>query len=131
MDSDLAAVARRVLAGSAVAVASAATAFPSGGPLAVELADVAAAVEAGADEMDMVIDRATLLTGRYARERPPEGGPETGELAALDNVARASLAGHAGQGRLHQDLDRQALLVAGSQAACLTLACASVTCALR
>jgi hypothetical protein len=56
----------------------------------------------------------TLLTGRYARERPPEGGPETGELAALDNVARAYLAGHAGQGRLHQDLDRQALFRIGA-----------------
>jgi deoxyribose-phosphate aldolase len=58
-------VARRELAGStvaavaAVAVASVVTAFPSGrAPPTIKLADVAAAVEAGVHEMDIVIDRA-------------------------------------------------------------------------
>ncbi|HEV2375413.1 MAG TPA: deoxyribose-phosphate aldolase [Streptosporangiaceae bacterium] len=101
---DLVAVARRELTGSTVAVASVATAFPSGrAPLAVKLADVAAAVDAGADEVDMVIDRGAFLTGRYAQVyeevravREACGRAhlkvilETGELATLDNVARAS-----------------------------------------
>src|SRR6516165_11200066 len=52
---DLVAVARAGVAGSTVAVASVATAFPSGrASLAVKLADVADAVDAGADEVDMV-----------------------------------------------------------------------------
>ena len=58
-------VARRALRGTAVKVASVATAFPSGqAPLEVKLADVRAAVDAGADEIDMVIDRGAFLSGR-------------------------------------------------------------------
>jgi deoxyribose-phosphate aldolase len=101
---DLAAVAHRELAGSPVAVASVATAFPSGrASLSVKLADVADAVHAGADEVDMVIDRGAFLAGRYGqvyeevravREacRPAHLKVilETGELATLDNVSRAS-----------------------------------------
>ena len=81
-----------------------ATAFPSGrASLAVKLADVADAVAAGADEVDMVIDRGAFLSGRYGqvyeevRAVREACGPahlkvilETGELATLDNVARAS-----------------------------------------
>ncbi len=91
-------------AGGAVAVASVATAFPSGrASLAVKLADVADAVAAGADEVDMVIDRGAFLAGRYGqvyaeiRAVKEACGPahlkvilETGELATLDNVSRAS-----------------------------------------
>ncbi len=101
---DLVTVARQELAGSAVAVASVATAFPSGrASLAVKLADVADAVAAGADEVDMVIDRGAFLAGRYGqvsdeiRAVREACGPahlkvilETAELATLDNVARAS-----------------------------------------
>jgi deoxyribose-phosphate aldolase len=101
---DLVGVARRELAGSPVAVASVATAFPSGrASAAVKLADVADAVSAGADEVDMVIDRGAFLAGRYAEVceevravREACGRArlkvilETGELATLDNVARAS-----------------------------------------
>ena len=101
---DLVAVAREQVAGSPVAVASVATAFPSGrASLPVKLADVADAVAAGADEVDMVIDRGAFLAGRYAqvfeevRAVREACGPahlkvilETGELATLDNVARAS-----------------------------------------
>ncbi|MDR0342311.1 MAG: deoxyribose-phosphate aldolase, partial [Nocardiopsaceae bacterium] len=65
---DLAGLARQELAGSPVAVASVATAFPSGrASLAVKLADVAEAVAGGADEVDMVIDRGAYLAGRYAQ----------------------------------------------------------------
>ena len=67
----LVATARRALAGSGVKVASVATAFPSGqASLAVRLGDVAEAVEAGADEIDMVINRGAFLAGRH-----PPGGP--------------------------------------------------------
>jgi deoxyribose-phosphate aldolase len=101
---DLAAVAAAAVRGSGVAVASVATAFPSGrASLAVKLADVREAVAAGADEVDMVIDRGAFLAGRYGqvfaeiRAVREACAPahlkvilETGELATLDNVARAS-----------------------------------------
>ncbi len=101
---DLVSVAKEAVAGSSVAVASVATAFPSGrASLAVKLADVQDAVSAGADEVDMVIDRGAFLAGRYGqvyaeiRAVREACGPahlkvilETGELATLDNVARAS-----------------------------------------
>jgi deoxyribose-phosphate aldolase len=95
------------MAGGGVAgsgVASVATAFPSGrASLAVKLADVRDAVAAGADEVDMVIDRGAFLAGRYGQVyeevrqvREACGSAhlkvilETGELATLDNVSRAS-----------------------------------------
>jgi deoxyribose-phosphate aldolase len=101
---DLAGLAKAELAGFPVAVASVATAFPSGrASLAVKLADVAEAVTAGADEIDMVIDRGAFLAGRYGqvydevRAVKEACGTahlkvilETAELATLDNVARAS-----------------------------------------
>ncbi len=101
---DLVGLARSELAGSGVAVSSVATAFPSGrASLAVKLADVADAVNAGADEVDMVIDRGAFLAGRYAqvyeevRAVREACGPvhlkvilETGELATLDNTVRAA-----------------------------------------
>ncbi len=61
-------VAKDALRGSGVKVASVATAFPSGqADIAVKLADTAQAVEAGADEIDMVIDRGALLSGKDDR----------------------------------------------------------------
>ena len=101
---DLVREARAGVAGTQIAVASVATAFPSGrASLAVKLADVADAVNAGADEVDMVIDRGAFLSGRYGqvyeevRAVREACGPahlkvilETAELATLDNVARAS-----------------------------------------
>ena len=90
-------------------VAAVATAFPSGrASLAVKLADTREAVAAGADEIDMVIDRGAFLSGRYGlvfeqivavKEacRRPDGSYahlkvilETGELNTYDNVKRAS-----------------------------------------
>jgi deoxyribose-phosphate aldolase len=103
---NLVAVARERLGDrSGVRIASVATAFPSGqSPIEVKLADVRAAVELGADEVDMVIDRGAFLSGRYARVydeivRVKEvAAPahlkvilETGELGTYDNVRRASL----------------------------------------
>ena len=101
---DLVPVAIDALGDSGVRVAAVATAFPSGrAPLDVKLADVRAAVEAGADEIDMVIDRGAFLAGRYLdvhdeiiATRDACGHAhlkvilETGELATYDNVRRAS-----------------------------------------
>jgi deoxyribose-phosphate aldolase len=101
---DLVPVAVAELAGSPVKVASVATAFPSGrASLATKLADVREAVAAGADEIDMVIDRGAFLSGEYLRVyeeivavREACGAAhlkvilETGELSTLDNVRRAS-----------------------------------------
>jgi deoxyribose-phosphate aldolase len=101
---DLVGVAAAGLAGSRVVVASVATAFPSGrASLRTKLADVADAVEAGADEIDMVIDRGAFLAGNYRQVydeivavKAACGDAhlkvilETGELSTLDNVRRAS-----------------------------------------
>ena len=104
---DLVGTAVQTLRGSKVAVASVATAFPSGrASLPTKLADVAEAVAAGATEIDMVIDRGAYLAGRYGqvyeeivavREACGTDGRvhlkvilETGELVTLDNVRRAS-----------------------------------------
>jgi deoxyribose-phosphate aldolase len=106
---DLVGVAKSALAGSTVQVAAVATAFPSGrASMDVKLADTRDAVAAGADEIDMVIDRGAFLTGRYlqvfeeiaaVREacRRPDGTEahlkvifETGELQTYDNVRRVS-----------------------------------------
>ena len=101
---DLVSVAKRALTGSSVKVASVATAFPSGrASLAVKLADVRDAVKAGADEVDMVIDRGAFLSGRYGLvleevqavkqacgEAHLKVILETGELVTYDNVRRAS-----------------------------------------
>jgi deoxyribose-phosphate aldolase len=101
---DMAGVARDALAGSGVHVAAVATAFPSGrASLDVKLADTREAVAAGADEIDMVIDRGAFLAGRYAhvfdeivavREACGDAHLkvilETGELVTYDNVRRAS-----------------------------------------
>ena len=98
------AAAKRALAGSPVQVASVATGFPAGQvPLAVKLDETRRAVAAGADEIDMVIDRGAFLAGELARVydeivRVKEAcGPahlkvilETGELATYDHVRRAS-----------------------------------------
>ena len=106
---DMVAVAKETLGTSGVHVASVATAFPSGrAAMDIKLADTRDAVEAGADEIDMVIDRGAFLSGRYlevydeivaVREAcaRPDGSAahlkvifETGELQTYDNVRRAS-----------------------------------------
>ena len=60
------ATAKQALGASGVHVASVATAFPSGrAAMDVKLADTRDAVAAGADEIDMVIDRGAFLAGHY------------------------------------------------------------------
>ena len=107
---DLVPTAREVV-GDRIHVAAVATAFPSGrASMDVKLIDTKEAVAAGADEIDMVIDRGAFMSGDYAKVydeilavKQACGDAhlkvilETGELKTYDNVRRASwLAMHAG-----------------------------------
>nr|WP_147063039.1 deoxyribose-phosphate aldolase [Knoellia locipacati] len=101
---DMVETAKAALGDSGVKVAAVATAFPSGrASMAVKLADTKDAVKAGADEIDMVIDRGAFLSGDYltvfnqiAAVKQVCGDArlkvimETGELVTYDNVRRAS-----------------------------------------
>ncbi len=109
---ELVETAYEALAGSGVHLASVATGFPSGQyPIDLRLEDVRRAIESGADEIDMVISRGTLLTGDDGRvhdeiravkdvcttTRTPDGTIahlkvilETGELETYDLVRHAS-----------------------------------------
>ena len=100
---DMVATVRDVV-GDRLHVASVATAFPSGrASLDVKLRDTADAVAAGADEIDMVIDRGAFLAGNVRqvfdeivaiKEASASAHLkvilETGELVTYDNVRRAS-----------------------------------------
>jgi deoxyribose-phosphate aldolase len=97
-------LAKSIVGDYGINVASVSTAFPSGqSPLAVKLADTKYAVDHGADEIDMVISRGKFLEGEHAfvfdeiaAIKEVCGAArlkvilETGELATLDNVRRAS-----------------------------------------
>ena len=104
-------LAKSLLKNSKVKVASVSTAFPSGqAPIDVKISDTKFAVDQGADEIDMVISRGKFLAGEFsfvydeiAQIKEVCGKSrlkvilETGELATLDNVRKASdLAIHAG-----------------------------------
>jgi deoxyribose-phosphate aldolase len=96
---------KEALRGSTVKVASVATAFPSGQSFrGIKVAEVREAVAAGADEIDMVIDRGAFLSGDFGTvfdeivEVKEACGAahlkvilETGELETFDNVRRASI----------------------------------------
>src|ERR1700704_5032988 len=61
-------IAKKFLEPSSVKVASVATAFPAGlMPAKLKLREVRSAVRDGADEIDMVINRARFLAGEYER----------------------------------------------------------------
>lgn len=95
----------RALAGSGIPVASVATGFPAGlTPLPLRLAEIRYAVDQGAGEIDIVINRELALTGRWealydeiARMREACGPAHmkailaTGDLKTLTNVWRASM----------------------------------------
>jgi deoxyribose-phosphate aldolase len=95
----------QALEGSGIPVAAVSTGFPAGlNPFPQRLQEVRASVEAGADEIDVVITRAHALTGDWLALydevrafRDACGAARikvilaTGELATLTNVARASL----------------------------------------
>ncbi|HUW77528.1 MAG TPA: deoxyribose-phosphate aldolase [Candidatus Nanopelagicaceae bacterium] len=109
--NDMVGVAREHLdsiGGQDIRVAAVATAFPSGrASIAVKLQDTRDAINAGATEIDMVIDRGAFLSGNYGkvfdeitqiRQACGSGETrahlkvilETGELVTYDNVRRAS-----------------------------------------
>jgi len=109
--NDLVPVAVDALKGGNIHVAAVTTAFPSGrASMAVKLTDTRDALRAGADEIDMVIDRGAFLSGRYLQvfneiaaikeacaAGSANGSParlkvilETGELVTYDNVRRAA-----------------------------------------
>jgi deoxyribose-phosphate aldolase len=93
------------IGGGDVAVAAVATAFPSGrATLAVKKLDTQDAIDAGANEIDMVIDRGAFLSGhlgevfdqiKVIKELCGNKAHlkvilETGELVTYDNVRKAS-----------------------------------------
>ncbi len=93
------------LRGTGIPVAAVSTGFPAGlSPLAQRVAEIRASVEAGADEIDVVVTRAHVLGGdwqalydevRTFRDACGDAHVKvilgTGELGTLRNVARASL----------------------------------------
>jgi deoxyribose-phosphate aldolase len=93
------------LAGSGIPVAAVSTGFPAGlSPMDQRLAEIKASVAAGAQEIDIVVTRAHVLTGNWhalydevQRFRDACGDAHmktilaTGELATMTNVARASM----------------------------------------
>ncbi len=106
--NDMVGIARTKLdeiGGKSIPVAAVATAFPSGrASFAVKAQDTMDAINAGAGEIDMVIDRGAFLSGRYGevfdeivkiKELCGDKAHlkvilETGELVTLDNVRKAS-----------------------------------------
>jgi deoxyribose-phosphate aldolase len=98
-------VATAALEGSGIPVAAVSTGFPAGlSPFEQRLGEIGASVAAGAEEIDVVITRAHVLTenwrGLYDEVRAMRDACgdahiktilATGELATFRNVARASL----------------------------------------
>ncbi len=96
--------ARRQLADSPIKIASVATAFPAGqSSLKIRLQEVKYAVNAGADEIDMVINRGLFLAGEYEALQDEIAAVvdacgdatlkvilEVGELETYDNIRAAS-----------------------------------------
>jgi deoxyribose-phosphate aldolase len=93
------------LRGSGVKVASVATGFPSGQmPLELRLEEIERAIDAGADEIDIVISRGLFLAGdersvfdevasskKAAGEAHVKAILEIGELGSYDRIRRAAL----------------------------------------
>jgi deoxyribose-phosphate aldolase len=106
--NDMVSVARThldLIGGQHVPVAAVSTAFPSGrASMPVKIQDTQDAIDAGAAEIDMVIDRGAFLAGRYidvfneiVQIKQVCGDKahlkvifETGELVTYDNVRKAS-----------------------------------------
>jgi deoxyribose-phosphate aldolase len=106
--NDMVKVARDYLdsiGGNSIPVAAVSTAFPSGrASMDVKLRDTKDAIDAGAAEIDMVIDRGAFLSGKFGlvfdeiesiKELCGDKAHlkvilETGELATYDNVRKAS-----------------------------------------
>src|SRR5438105_13095341 len=77
-------IAKNFLEHSSVKVASVATAFPAGlMPAKLKLREVRGAVRDGSDEIDMVMNRVSLLSGEYERVFH--------EIAATRHACRAAI----------------------------------------
>ncbi len=97
-------LAKQVLKGTPIKVATTAAAFPSGQmPLSVKLEEIRYAIGEGADEIDVVISRGTFLAGDYNKlyreldtmrelttRQTLKVILETGELLTPENIAKAS-----------------------------------------
>jgi deoxyribose-phosphate aldolase len=97
--------AREAIQGTGIRVAAVSTGFPAGlSPLSERVAEIRRSVEAGADEIDVVITRAHVFAGRWqalydeiAAFKQACGHAHmkvilgTGDLLTLRNVARASV----------------------------------------
>jgi deoxyribose-phosphate aldolase len=97
-------LAKNQLSGTQIEVASVAGAFPSGqSPIEVKIAEIAYAIEQGADEIDMVISRGKFLEGDFQTVFDEISSIrsickgihlkvilETGELQTLNNIRKAS-----------------------------------------
>ena len=117
----LVAEARDALKGSTVKVAIVATGFPSGQTFRdIKIAETRAAAEAGADEIDMVIDRGAFLQRRLPdglrgdrrrqgglRRRAPQGHPRDRRARDVRQRPAGERPRDGGRRRLHQDLHRQ------------------------
>ena len=93
------------VAGTGIHISSVAGSFPSGlGPLEARLDEIAWAVEHGADEIDIVLDRSAFLDGNHklafdeiVASKKACGTAhlkvilETGELGTYDSIRRASV----------------------------------------
>ncbi|WP_245848406.1 deoxyribose-phosphate aldolase [Actibacterium ureilyticum] len=102
---DMVATAVDALQGTGIPVAAVSTGFPAGlSPFHLRVAEIGESVQAGAEEIDIVISRRHVLTGNWQalydemREFRAACGAAhvkailaTGELGSLRNVARASL----------------------------------------
>jgi deoxyribose-phosphate aldolase len=98
-------VAAEQLKGTGVHVASVAGAFPAGlGPLEARLSEIRDVVAAGADEVDIVLNRSLFLGGRYAQAFEELAAAraaaatvrlktilEVGELGSYDRIRQASV----------------------------------------
>lgn len=96
---------KKNLAGTSIPVAAVSTGFPAGlSPLRERIHEIQASVASGADEIDIVITRAHVLTGNWQalydemqmfREACGDAHVKailaTGELGTLTNVAKASM----------------------------------------
>ena len=118
------AAAKAALAGSGIPVASVATGFPAGlVPLELRLQEIAYAREQGADEIDVVITRAQVLSGDWQalydeiKQMRAACGPAhmksilaTGDLQTLRNVyAAATVAMQAGSDFIKTSTGKEAV----------------------
>ncbi len=102
---DFVAIAAQALAGTGIEIAAVSTGFPAGhAPMETKLREIAASVEAGATEIDIVISRKYVLTSQWralydeVKAYREACGPAhmkailaTGELGSIRKIGQASM----------------------------------------